>query len=147
MGEWEMIWKEKYRIGVSMIDKQHQELFRRVEDFIVNLRSSGKWEDRQEKVKSTMEFMKEYVVVHFRAEEEYQKKINYPGLAEHQRIHAGFKEEINNFAQKFEEEGYQEDLVQSLAGKLLAWLINHVASEDQKIGSYTKSLGGDSNEG
>ena len=28
-GEWEMIWKEKYRIGVSMIDKQHQELFRR----------------------------------------------------------------------------------------------------------------------
>ncbi|HHX18374.1 MAG TPA: hemerythrin, partial [Clostridium sp.] len=27
-----MMWKDKYKIGVELIDKQHEELFRRVSD-------------------------------------------------------------------------------------------------------------------
>ncbi len=138
-----MIWKEKYKIGVPLIDQQHKELFHRVEDFVVILRSDGAWEEKLAKVKSTMEFMKDYVVVHFHDEEEYQKKVDYPGREMHKKIHTDFAAEVLEFARKFSDEGYDEDLVQKFAGKLLAWLINHVAAEDQRIGRWVESLGGE----
>lgn len=141
-----MMWKEKYRIGVERIDEQHEELFRRVEDFVKALRDNGKWEDKLGKIQETMAFMEKYVVVHFDDEEDYQAEINYPEAAKHREIHEAFKADVFNFAGRFEREGYKEELVQQFAGKLLAWLINHVAAEDQKIADYVKGRRGDNGE-
>ncbi|WP_434064305.1 bacteriohemerythrin [Proteinivorax tanatarense] len=136
------MWKDKYKVGVEKVDNQHQELFSRVTDFVSTVRKDGDWEDKLEKVKSTMSFMQEYVVVHFDDEERYMKEINFPEYKEHVKIHEEFKNEVNQFAEKFEKEGFKEDLVQSFAGKLMAWLINHVASHDQKIADYANIKGG-----
>ncbi len=141
------MWKEKYRIGVELIDGQHKELFHRVEEFVRALRNSEKWEDKQDKVKETMEFMEQYVVVHFDDEEAYQNKVNYPEANLHRQIHENFKAEVFNFSQRFEKEGYKEELVQQFAGKLMAWLINHVGAADQKIADYVKAHGGEEIEG
>jgi hemerythrin len=131
-----VMWKEKYKIGIPAIDEQHEELFRRVSDFVVSLRQEGDWQDKLEKVKETMEFMKNYVVTHFNYEEAYQKQIQYPEYEEHCKIHKMFTEEINQYAERFEREGYTEELVQKLGGKLMAWLINHVAATDQQMANY-----------
>lgn len=131
-----MIWKEKYRIGVSLIDQQHQELFRRVTDFVETLRSAGDWEQKVDRVNSTLSFMKDYVVTHFHAEEAYQQKVGYPGLHDHQKIHSDMVRYVSDVASQYEQAGYKEQLMQQFAGKLLAWLINHVAYEDQKIANY-----------
>ena len=82
-----MIWKEKYRVGVPLIDEQHEELFRRVTDFVETLRSAGEWEQKIPKVNETLAFMKDYVVTHFHDEEAYQQKIGYPGFEAHRKIH------------------------------------------------------------
>lgn len=137
------MWKEKYRIGVEEIDNQHQELFNRVSDFIKTVRSEGDWEDKLEKVKETLDFMKDYVVTHFDSEEEFQKKINYPYQEEHKQVHERFKGEIGKFADKFEKEGYDEELLQEFSGKLMTWLIYHVAGDDQKLGEFVESQGGE----
>lgn len=136
-----MMWKEKYKIGVDKIDEQHEELFRRVEDFVISLRKDGEWETKLPKVKETLEFMQGYVVTHFADEEAYQEEQGYPGLEIHRQVHEDFKKEVGEYAIKFEEQNYPEDLVQQFAGKLLAWLINHVAATDQKIADYVKSKG------
>lgn len=133
-----MIWKEKYMIGVPLIDEQHQELFQRVTDFVETVRSPQPWENKTAKVNSTLDFMKNYVVTHFRDEVQYQKEIGYPDVEAHQKIHNEMVQYVAGIAKQFEEGGYQEKLIQQFAGKLLAWLINHVASEDQKIGDYAK---------
>ena len=133
-----MLSKDKYKIGVALIDQQHQELFRRVADFIATVRGQGDWEERLAKVKATLAFMQEYVVTHFADEEAYQASINYPGLAAHKQIHDSFKQEVEQYAEKFAATGFNEDLIQSFAGKLMAWLINHVAREDQRIGEFAR---------
>ncbi|NLM53125.1 MAG: hemerythrin family protein [Firmicutes bacterium] len=133
-----MMWKEKYKIGVELIDQQHEELFRRVSDFIGTVRSENPWDTKLSKIKETLEFMNDYVITHFRDEEEYQAKINYPGLEKHKKIHDDFKAEVVEFVRLFEETGFDEDLVQRFSGKLLAWLINHVAGIDQKIGEFAR---------
>jgi hemerythrin len=136
-----MMWKEKYRLGVPKIDEQHEELFRRVSEFVLALRQEGQWEDKLPKVKETLEFMQSYVITHFDDEEAYQLSVNYPGYEQHKEIHEQFKAEVGTYAERFEQEGFAEDTVQQFAGKLLAWLINHVAASDQKIADYVRSQG------
>ncbi|NSW92302.1 MAG: hemerythrin family protein [Firmicutes bacterium] len=136
-----MMWKEMYRIGVDKIDEQHQELFRRVEEFLRAVKGAGQWEEKLAKVKDTLAFMQGYVVEHFQNEEEYQREINYPGYEQHHKIHEEFKFEVNKYAQKFAEKGYTEEFAQEFAGKLMTWLINHVAMTDQKIGQYVRKGG------
>jgi len=130
------MWKEKYKIGVELIDGQHKELFRRVLDFIKTVQAEGPWESKLSEVKETMGFMKEYVIIHFSDEEVYQREIGYPDYGKHRQIHAKFKNEVQKYAERFQQEAYNEETVQEFGGKLMAWLINHVAGEDQKIGDY-----------
>lgn len=134
-----MMWKEKYRIGVELIDEQHRELFKRLSEFIQTVQNEIPWEEKLNRVKETMEFMQEYVVTHFAEEEEYQKEINYPGIEEHKIAHAKFKEGINDYVKLFEANGFTEDKIQEFSGKLMAWLIMHVGHMDQKIGEYVRS--------
>lgn len=136
------MWKEKYRIDVELIDEQHQELFKRVSDFLQIIQNEDSWEDKLEQVKETMAFMQEYVVVHFNEEEIYQEQINYPDIEIHKEAHAKFKEGVNDYVKIFEEEGFSKEKIQEFGGKLMTWLIMHVGKMDQKIGEYVKSKGG-----
>ncbi|ABW18759.1 bacteriohemerythrin [Alkaliphilus oremlandii] len=136
-----MLWKDKYELGVSIVDEQHKELFERVQAFMQVLRSPASWEDKVQRVNETLEFMKIYVVEHFRDEEAYQKRIEYPGYEAHKKIHGDMVNYVVQFSDEYEKSGCNEQLMQQFAGKLLAWLINHVASEDQRIADYAIEKG------
>lgn len=138
-----MMWKDKYRVGVDLIDEQHKELFSRLSKFIEVVQNDIAWEEKIDQVKETMEFMQEYVVTHFDDEEAYQEEIGYPDIEKHKQAHAKFKQGINDYVEIFEESGYTEEKIQELSGRLMAWLIMHVGHMDQKIGEYVRSKGGE----
>ena len=135
-----MMWKEQYRLGMEEVDRQHKELFERLSSFISTVRSDEmEWEEKIPEVKKTLSFMQDYVVEHFDSEEEFQQEVGYPEHEEHHEIHEKFKGKIEEFAERFEEEGYEEELVQEFSGKLMTWLIKHVTGDDQKIKDYLES--------
>ena len=136
-----MLWKDNYNLGVPSIDAQHIELFKRVESFLQVLRSEDRWEDKIPKINETLEFMKGYVVDHFRDEEEYQRSIGYPGYEAHKQKHTGMVEYVLEVTQQYEQSNNNEQLMQQFGGRLLAWLINHVAAEDQSIADYARKKG------
>jgi hemerythrin len=136
-----MLWKDKYELHVPLIDSQHRDLFARVDMFLKTLRAPVSWEEKEAKVNETLDFMSQYVVVHFHDEESYQREIGYPGLENHQKLHTQLVCYVVQVKTQYEAEGCNEVVMQQLAGKLLAWLINHVASEDQKIASYAIEKG------
>lgn len=136
-----MLWKAKYELGVPLIDTQHRELFHRVGVFLQTLRSPSSWEERVKEVNQTLDFMKEYVVEHFRDEEAYQRAIAYPGYENHKRIHDQMVDYVSEVSAEYEKQGYDEKLIQQFAGRLLTWLINHVAAEDQRIAAYAVKKG------
>jgi hemerythrin len=136
-----MLWKDKYELGVSVVDDQHRELFQRVDEFMKTLRSVASWDEKVQHVNETLEFMKGYVVEHFRDEEEYQLKIGYPGYEEHKKIHTDMVNYVLQVSAEYESSGFKEQLMQQFGGKLLAWLINHVAAEDQRIANYAIEQG------
>jgi len=136
-----MLWKDNYKLGVPSIDAQHKELFRRVESFLQVLRSEERWEDKIPKIDETLEFMKGYVVDHFRDEEEYQRSIGYPGYEAHKQKHTGMVDYVLEVTKQYEQSNNNEQLMQQFGGRLLAWLINHVAAEDQRIADYARKKG------
>ncbi|HOB19730.1 MAG TPA: hemerythrin family protein [Candidatus Atribacteria bacterium] len=136
-----MLWKDQYELGVPVIDAQHKELFRRVESFLQVLRSKDGWEAKVSKLNETLEFMKRYVVEHFRDEEQYQLSINYPGYEAHKQLHTGMVEYVLEVSKQYEQADDKEQLMQQFGGRLLAWLINHVAAEDQRIADYAIKSG------
>jgi hemerythrin len=136
-----MLWKDNYELGVPQIDAQHKELFGRVESFLQALRSGDCWDEKVPKINETLEFMKKYVVEHFRDEEEYQKSIGYPGYEAHKQIHTGMVDYVLEFSKQYEQSNNSEQLVQQFGGRLLSWLINHVAAEDQRIADYSIKRG------
>ena len=135
-----MIWKDEYKIGVELVDDQHRELFKRLGDFIQTVRSDKEESKKKIEVEKTLNFMGEYVVTHFDAEEALQKKYNYPGFENHHQIHEDFKAEVAEFQQEYRENKFDEDFVMEFSGRLLTWLINHVASTDQDIGEHINSV-------
>lgn len=137
-----MLWKDRYELGVVLIDAQHKELFTRVEAFMKILRSSLCWEDKVQKVNETLAFMRQYVVEHFNAEEAYQKSIGYPHYEAHKKIHADMVSYVLSMSAEYEKSGFDEQLIQRFGGKLLTWLINHVAAEDQRIAYFAIQKGG-----
>jgi len=140
-----MLWKDSYELGVPRIDEQHKELFRRVESFLQVLRSGDTWDEKIPRINETLEFMKRYVVEHFRDEEEYQQSINYPGYEFHKRIHDGMVDYVQEVAKQYAQANNNEQLMQQFGGRLLAWLINHVAAEDQRIANYALKRGAKGN--
>lgn len=137
-----MMWKDKYKVGVELIDEQHKELFKRLSEFIQIVQTKSDWNERLDKVKETMEFMQEYVVFHFDDEEAYQKEINYPDYELHKEVHRKFKEGINDYVEIFQRGGFTEEKIQEFCAKLMTWLIMHVGKMDQKIGEYVRKKGG-----
>lgn len=137
-----MIWKEKYKIGVPQIDAQHEELFARVTVFVETLRSDKEWAEKVSSVNDTLEFMKDYVVTHFRDEEAYQEEIGYTGLAEHKKTHSDMVAYVAAISEQYKKEGYKEITMQQFAGKLVTWLVNHVVADDQKIADYARNREG-----
>lgn len=136
-----MIWKEKYKLGIPAIDEQHKELFRRVLAFIETVRSPLACEQKIQMVTETLNFMKQYIVEHFRAEEEYQRLIGYPDMVEHAKLHAQMVKFVIEVEAQYLQQGYNDQLIQQFSGKLLAWLINHVAAQDQMIADYANMRG------
>lgn len=141
-----MLWKDNYELGVPHIDEQHKELFRRVESFLQVLRSKNRWEEKIPKLNETLEFMKRYVVEHFHDEEEYQRSIDYPGYEFHKQLHDDMVNYVGEVSKRYEQSNNNEQLMQEFGGRLLAWLINHVAAEDQRITDYAKKKGASGNE-
>ncbi|RQD68872.1 MAG: hemerythrin [Tindallia sp. MSAO_Bac2] len=130
-----MMWKERYRIGVEIIDEQHKELFQRVQEFLAVINGTEAWEGRKRKVEETMGFMEEYAVKHFTDEENLFQEIKYPDAEAHKKAHEEFAKMVKEYKVRFED-GMKEEDVQEFGGRLMSWLIMHVGKEDQKLGEF-----------
>lgn len=136
------MWKEEYEVGIELIDSQHKELFEKLQAFIVIARDKEiSWDNRLEKVRESLDFLKEYVVFHFEEEEKLQERIAYPHIEEHKQAHKDFKAGIDSYVDLFLEGGFTEEKIQEFSAKLMTWLIMHVGHMDQKIGKYMKEKG------
>jgi len=128
------MWKEKFRIGVSCIDLQHQELFAKTGELLREVNDSV--DKHRDTCISTILFLKGYAVKHFADEEKYQKSIRYVNFDEHKKQHEKFIRTVLDHEQKMLAADFDAKSVKAFTGMLVTWLVYHVTDSDQKVGQY-----------
>jgi len=88
-----------------------------------------------------LDFLQDYTIFHFNAEQDLMSRAKYPGLEEHKKQHEWFKEQIRSFQEEVQNKGVGVTLTVKLNKVLVDWLINHVTKTDIQYVPYVKQAG------
>ncbi len=128
-------WTKDLSIGSEEIDNQHKELFKRINQLLDACnKGMGK-----EVANKTLIFLEDYIIIHFTAEENIQKRYNYPDYESHKSLHSKFIMEFNDLKKRFEAEGPTLPIVLQINRIVVDWLINHIKKVDKALGEFVKT--------
>jgi hemerythrin len=125
-------WTPDLAVGSPEIDRQHQELYRRINQ-LLEACSQGKG---KEVVGQTLRFLSDYVVTHFGNEESYMIKHGYPEYTRHKALHTQFIKSLQELQEDFRREGAGITLVIKTNQIVVEWLNNHIRRVDTKLGGF-----------
>ena len=131
-----MGWTEDLSVGVDLIDQQHIIWF----DKANQLFEAGKNGKAKDFIAQMLNFLDEYTKMHFRDEEKYMLSIHYPEYDTQKKLHTNFIAELAKLKKEYEESGGNISVIINANQMVINWLINHISSQDKKIGQYVRSL-------
>lgn len=128
-------WTPEYAVGVPAIDRQHQELFRKI-DALLEACNRG---EGKHVLGETLTFLEDYVKIHFESEEKAMIAQNYPEYQSHRGEHQKFVENFMGLKKEFETEGTGIRLVALTNRIVVNWLKDHILMTDTKLGAFIKA--------
>jgi hemerythrin len=119
---------------ITEIDAQHDELARRAGELLDGIRSGSGGLGR------LIDFLHEYAVAHFGAEEDLMRESRFPGYVRHHAEHDRFAEDLVALASEYERSGTAA--LQALHAErwLTEWLEKHVRGTDAEFSRYFSGL-------
>lgn len=131
------LWQDHFALGIVEIDTQHQDLLEQLDRLMLAV-SQG---EATHAIKETLQFLNEYVALHFLTEETLMEHHGYPELHDHKVQHEWFKNELVDLAQACCQEDHVPGQATDLIAHLTDWLLNHVLYTDQILGTFLKDKG------
>ena len=129
-------WHEGLSVGVEEIDRQHKLLLDKYNAFF-SAYSEGR---PDEEVIRLLNFLEEYVVVHFADEERLQRRIGFPDFQQHQKVHQELVRRVAELRERLVTQGPDQALVASTGLLLTGWLIEHISVIDRAIGRFVREV-------
>jgi hemerythrin len=117
-------WSDSLSVRVREIDEHHKRLI----GLINTLHRGIAGHHGKDVLGTILDELSDYAVYHFRTEEDYMKRFNYPGFPQHKAAHDAFIQNVT---------GFQKDLKNEMARPLTVmtfmneWLITHIMDMDQ----------------
>ena len=129
-------WSEKFSVGVSELDQQHQQLIKLLN---ILISKQGTTNTHSETVSDTLMAMTRYAQTHFKTEERLMEAYGYPGLEDQKMQHRDFRKKTVGFstATTFGIDQVPEDLLTYLTN----WLVHHILEEDMAYKAFFKDEG------
>ena len=119
-------WDDKYNVGISIIDKEHKELFGLInKTFYVEGHGDSKLA-----LMKIIEQMTDYAIKHFKAEEAYMREFNYSEYHDHKKEHDGFFDKTLVYFDKVVKD--DRHVSNDLHEYLMQWLVNHIQGTDRQ---------------
>lgn len=125
-------WDPAFAIGVAEIDAQHQELFARLDAFLV----AAQQEHAREELGRLLRFLQSYVREHFSAEERLMGARGYPELPAHHAEHERFAAELAELVRAYEGGGGTLLLSVKANSRVTAWLRDHIMRRDRAFAAF-----------
>ncbi len=124
-------WTQALSVGVEEIDDQHRELFRRATRLLDGLRKG-----EPEEIGALVDFLYEYAVTHFGAEEAYMRETRFPGYLRHKAEHDRFISDLLALTREHEKNGPGAFIALKVNHWLVQWLKEHVSGTDAELGKF-----------
>ena len=131
-------WKDSLLVGVSLLDEQHRKLV----DMLDKLLDACKQGKTQVEIGQMLNNTISYTKEHFTDEENLQERYLYPAINAHKRLHAQYIMKMNVLVQEYGKTGPSASLAGKLDKTLVEWTIDHINTEDKKLGVYITQAGG-----
>ncbi|MGL4849554.1 MAG: bacteriohemerythrin [Clostridium sp.] len=127
-------WSEKYRLGYSEIDKDHEVLFEII-DKGMEISKNKLSIDKFDKIMGLVEELREYSIYHFKKEEEIMLREGYNKFFSHKVEHMSFIDKIESIdIKEIERDG--EKYVNKVIEFGLNWLGSHILNKDMEFIEY-----------
>jgi len=128
-------WTEKYSVQVAALDRQHQNLFKTINELHTAM-GAGKG---REVVAGVLKKLIDYTATHFKNEEALLAKHNFPGLAGHRIEHQKLVEQVLQFQADYA--AGKHEMTITLMPFLQTWLKNHILETDKKYSQFFNEHG------
>lgn len=126
-----MKWTPDLATNIDLIDTQHQEIIRRMDD-AVRAGKSGNEED----IRMTLWLLSDFCATHFSCEENLQLKGKYNEYRKHCGFHKTFLATVKKLTDKLDTEGPTKELTQEISNVVGQWLKVHIMQVDKKLGGF-----------
>jgi len=129
-------WEENLRLGVPVIDEQHEEIFtqfNRLSEALEEGRGSSE-------VIEVLNYLDKYATTHFTDEENLMTLYKYDGLEEQRQQHAQFRENIAMFSGLLAASAPTQEIAIKIDATLIRYFINHVRNLDRKMVDFIKPV-------
>jgi len=130
-----IIWNESMSVGVSKIDKQHQELIKIINCLVENEDAAG----NSEPIANVLDRMTKYAVYHFDTEEALMLEYGFPEYELHRHAHTQFKMNTAKFC--LDALQRKETLPDDLLNYLRDWWAHHILIDDMKYKPHFSARG------
>lgn len=126
-----LVWDDKYNIGVEVVDKAHAKLFR-IMRRLMDVSQSD--QNNSATYKELIKYLEAYSMTHFAEEEAYMRSIRYKGYAAHKKTHDNFRaKSLVSLKKDLELSNYSQAAVERVVRVMSGWLTEHIMKEDQAI--------------
>jgi hemerythrin len=127
-------WNDALSTSVGEIDNQHKELIERINRLLAAFtRSTGR-----EEMGRIVQFLADYVVLHFGTEERYMQKFGYTNITQHKAQHEQFVRSFGRIRDRLLAGGTDPSLMEDTRQLVVDWLVNHIKLSDRALGLYLK---------
>jgi len=130
-------WSSAMETGVPVIDRQHKELVRQVNELVEAMRA-GKG---RQVVGDTLVFLGRYAQEHFETEEGLMKRFGYPGYERHRAVHEAFKRDFADLSAEYDRNPEKLALTIKVQKRVMDWLREHILRVDAEAGRYLREHG------
>lgn len=128
----EIQWAERYRTGISFIDAQHQDLFR----IVARLQEAMAGGRDEAALRELLDELVDRLGSHFRDEEDFLRRVDYPDLLEHAAEHAALLGEITAIQDRYRHA--QAPLASMIGTFLGGWLRHHISEGDFRFADFLR---------
>lgn len=130
-------WKPQYAVGISEIDRQHQELFRMAGEIYDMVLLPGE-ADHTARILELLSGFRKYADAHFVLEESLMARYDYPDMETHRQEHESFRSQVAELS-AYQEANSSRQTVTELIKFVTQWIFKHVCTVDPAYGPLLRA--------
>lgn len=129
-----MKWSNDLATNIKLIDEQHKEIIRRMNDVV----EAGRIGDHSS-MRFTLFMLQDFCVTHFSCEENLQIRSCFPDFESHRNFHKAFLRKIAELMDEMKTKGPSKNFAEEISDLVGNWLVLHIKNVDGILGDFIRA--------